>query len=192
MQSMHAIESQVEKEGSTLAAHRPVSGMAFWISPSPRLPLPGRLSLLAGKRGDYFRRSLLCRYMRAASQSPLRLPLRKWLRLSLPLSLRGPVSHEGRKTRPQRRLRAWRFADISTPPPGRSIKSVIAVVIALSIFSAPLALGACAIATALAPQRFSTASATVIASALAMTQTVTGSALPWQRSAVRSRAWGSS
>jgi hypothetical protein len=64
-------------------------------------------------------------------------------------------------------LRAWRFADIPTPPPVQGIKSVTAVVIALSIFSASLALDDCAIASALAPHRFLTASATVIASALA-------------------------
>jgi hypothetical protein len=87
-------------------------------------------------------------------------------------------------------LRAWRFADIPTPPPGRDIESVIAVVIAPSIFSASRALDACAIATALAPQRFSTATATVVASALAMTQRSIGFALASQRFAVdRSRAW---
>jgi len=89
-------------------------------------------------------------------------------------------------------LRAWLFADIPTPPPGQNIKSGSAAVIALSIFSASLALDACAIATALAPQRFSTASATGIASTLARAQMPIGFALAPQRSAVdRSRAWGS-
>jgi hypothetical protein len=80
----------------------------------------------------------------------------------------------------QRRLRAWRFADIPTPPSVQDIKSVTAVVNALSILSASLALDACAIASVLAPHRFLTASATVIASALA-TQRLIGFALASQR-----------
>jgi hypothetical protein len=84
-------------------------------------------------------------------------------------------------------LRAWRFADIPTPLPVQNIRSVAAVVNALSIFSASLALDACAITAALAPHRFLTASATVIASALA-TQRLSGFALAPQRFAV---AWGS-
>jgi hypothetical protein len=88
-------------------------------------------------------------------------------------------------------LRAWRFADIPTPLPVQNIRSVASVLIAFWIFSASLALDACAIATALAPHRFLTASATVIASALA-TQRLIGFALASQRFAVnRSRAWGS-
>src|SRR6188472_2825018 len=134
--------------------------MAFWISPSFRLPLPGRLSLLTGKRGDHFRRSLLCRYMRAVSPSLLRLPLRGWLRLSLPLSLRGPASHKGREAPPQRRLRAWRFADIPTAPPSQNIRGAL---VTLSIFFASLALDACATTSALVRQRLSITSATVIA-----------------------------
>jgi len=89
----------------------------------------------------------------------------------------------------QRRLRAWRFADIPTAPPGQNIKA--ALVVTLSIFFASLALDACAIASALAPQRFLTASATVIASALT-TQGLIGSALRSPRFAVRrARVWGS-
>ena len=187
MQPMHAIESQVKKRGPLWRLAALLSGMAFWISPSPRLPLPGRLSLLTAERGDHFRRSLLCRYMRAASHSPLRFPLRGWLRLSLPLSLRGPVRHEGRETRPQRRLRAWRFADIPTAPLGQNIKGAL---VTLSIFSASLALDARAIASALAPQRFSTTSA--IAPVAPAPQSITGSALASQHLAVnRSLTWGS-
>jgi len=52
-------------------------------------------------------------------------------------------------------LRAWRVADIPTPLPGLNIKGVGAVVISVRIFSASFALDACAIASALAPQRFS-------------------------------------
>jgi hypothetical protein len=58
------------------------------------------------------------------------------------------------------------------------------------IFSASLALDACAIATALAPQRFPNTSATVIASALVTTQPLIGSALASQRFAVN-RPWRS-
>lgn len=60
--------------------------------------------------------------------------------------------------------------------------------------SASLALDACAIATALAPQRFSTTSATGIAVVLATPspQPITGSALLSQHLAVnRSLPWGS-
>jgi len=57
------------------------------------------------------------------------------------------------------------------------------VLVTPSIFLASLALDACAIATALAPQRLSTTSATVIASVLASAQPPCGSALAPQRSA---------
>ncbi len=50
--------------------------------------------------------------------------------------------------------------------------------------SASLALDACAITTALAPQRLSTTSATGIASVLATPQPITGSALAPQHLAV--------
>lgn len=86
--------------------------------------------------------------------SPLRPSLRGWLRPSLRLSLRCRVSAEGDQSPPQRRLRAWRFADIPTPLPVQNIRSVTGV-ISFSTFSASLALDACAIASALAPQRFS-------------------------------------
>jgi hypothetical protein len=91
-------------------------------------------------------------------------------------------------------LRAWRFADIPTPPPDQNIKSVTAVVNALTIFSASLALDACATTSALARQRFCITSATEIALVLPTPspQPITGSALASQRFAVnRSRAWGS-
>lgn len=141
---------------------------------------------------DHFGGFLLCSYMGDASSSPFRSPLQGRLRPSFRPSLRGPAGRNSRQRPLQRCLRAWRFADIPTPPPGQNIESVTAVVIALSIFSASFALDACAIATALAPQRFSTASATVVASALATTQRSIGFALAPQRFAVnRSRAWGS-
>jgi hypothetical protein len=138
----------------------------------------------------HFRGSCLCRYMETPSSSPLRSSLRESLRPSFRLSLRGPAGPHARQRPSQRRLRAWRFADIPTPPPDQNIGSVTAVLIALSIFSASLAPDACAIATALAPQRFPTASATVIASTLAM-QRPRSSALAPQHFAPRSRAWRS-
>jgi hypothetical protein len=160
-------------------------------------PLPGLLSICERATAQlracvHFRGFLLCSYMEAGTSAPLRLPLRGRLRPSFRSSLRGPAGRDACRCPSQRRLRAWRFADIPTPPPGQNIESVIAVVIALSIFSASRALDACAIATALAPQRFSTASATVIASALATTQRPIGFALAPQRFAVnRSQAWRS-
>lgn len=192
MQSMHVVESQVKERGPLWRLAALLSGMVFWTSPSPCLLLLGRLSLLTGKRGVHFRRSLLCRYMRAASPShaPLRLLLRGWLRISLPLLFRGPVSHEGGETRPQRGLRAWRFADIPTAPPGQNIKGAL---VSLSIFPASLALDACATTSALARQRFSITSATGIALVLATPtpQPITGSALASQHLAVnRSLPWG--
>jgi hypothetical protein len=128
--------------------------------------------------------------------SCLRPSLRLWLRPSLRPSLHGPIDLQGLDRRSQRRLRAWRFADISTQPPGRNIKSNRGNLIVVSIsFSAPLALGAFAIASALAPQRFagSTApialGATAIASALT-THRLIASALASQRSGSnRPRAW---
>jgi hypothetical protein len=88
-------------------------------------------------------------------------------------------------------LRTWRFADIPTPLPVQNIKSAGAVLICLSILFASRALDACAIATTLAPQRFCTTSAIVIASVLATRQTMIGSALASQRFAVNT-PWGSS
>lgn len=176
----------------TFAADRPVGQslmdervdqQASFRSPAPRTT--------AQPRGcGHFGGCLLCRYMKAGASSPLRFPLRGRLHPSFRPSLRGPARPKARQRPSQRRLRARRFADIPKPPPVQNIKSVKAVV--LSTFSASLALDACTIASALAPQRLSITSATVIASALATTQTPIGSALASQRFAVtRSRAWGS-
>lgn len=130
--------------------------------------------------------------MRALFSSLLRPSLRGWLRLSLPLPLRGSISPESVQSPPQRRLRAWRFADIPTPLPVQNIEAAGAVLIPLSILSASFALDACAIASALAPQRLPTTSATGIALVLATPppQPIIGSALTSQRSAVN-RPWGS-
>jgi hypothetical protein len=122
--------------------------------------------------------------------SALRPALRLCLRPSLHLWLHRPIEPKARNRRPQRGLRAWQFADISTQPPGRNIKRNRGSLIVLSILSASLALAACAIASALAPQRFagSTApialGATAIASALA-THRLLASALASQRSGLR-------
>lgn len=131
-------------------------------------------------------------YMGASLSLSLRRWLRGWLRLSLPLSLRGPVCPKGDQSPPQRRLRAWRFADIPTAPPGQNIGAVL--VVTLSIFSASPALDACGTTSALVRQRLPTTSATVIALVLVTPppQSITGSALASQRFAAnRSQAWGS-
>jgi hypothetical protein len=129
----------------------------------------------------------------AFSPPPLRLWLRAWLRLSLPSSLRGSTRAKGDQSPPQRRLRAWRFADIPTAPPGQNINAVL--VVTLSIFSASLALDACANTSALVRQRFCITSATGIASVPATPEPQTiipGSALAPQHLPVnRSRAWRS-
>jgi hypothetical protein len=177
---------------ATLAAHRPVdqSVMDERVDQQASFRSPRRTT--AQPRGcDHFGGSCLRRYMEAASSSPLRFSLRGRLRPSFRPSFRGLARSKAHQRPSQRRLRAWRFADIPTPPPDQNIKSVTAVVIALSIFSAPLALDACAIASALAPQRLPITSATVIALVLATPppQSIIGSALASQRSAVnRSRA----
>jgi hypothetical protein len=126
----------------------------------------------------------------------LRPSLRLCLRLSLHLWLHRAIEPEAHGRRSQRGLRAWRLADISTQPPHRNIKRVRVTPVVLSISTfAPLTLGAFAIASAPAPQRFagSTApialGATAIASALA-THRLIASALASQRSGVeRPRAW---
>lgn len=153
-------------------------GASLYVSTSPPLQLASC---------SHFRCLLLRSYVSTGSSPSLRLSLRASLRPSLLLSLRVPIRSKGRQIPSQRRLRAWRFADIPTAPPSQNSKAVLVVV--LSTFSASLALAACAIASALAPQRFLTASATVIASALT-TQRLIGSALRSQRFAVnRSRGW---
>lgn len=132
---------------------------------------------------------LLCRRQRRSSA------LRLCLRPSLHLWLHRPIEPKAPKRRSQCGLRAWRFADISTQPPGQNIKWIRRNLIVLSILSASLALAACAIAFALAPQRFAgpaapiALGATAIASALA-THPLIASALASQRSgSKRPRAW---
>jgi hypothetical protein len=130
------------------------------------------------------------------SHIALRPSLRLCLRPSLHLWLHRSTRQKASNRRPQRGLRAWRFADISTQPPHRNIRLVHGALVVLAIsFFAPLALGAFAIASALAPQHFagSTApialGATAIASALARHRLI-ASARASQRSGVeRPRAW---
>ena len=147
----HEFRPSVESSGpiSTLL---PLFGCMGNFFPHPlRLPFPGRPSLLSAQRGDHFPASLLRRYIAPLPPPPLRPSLQGWLRLSLRPSLRGPVSPEGDQSPPQRRLRAWRFADIPIRPP---IQNTRGALVSLWIFSASLALDACAIASALASQRF--------------------------------------
>jgi|SRR5881394_198221 len=123
----------------------------------------------------------------------LRFALRPWLRLSLPLSLRGPVEPKGRYRAPQRGLRAWRFADIPTPLPIQNTTKEVIVMFSIHFLSASPALDACATTSALVRQRLSITSATVIALVLATPtpQPITGSALAPQHLAVnRSLPWG--
>lgn len=137
-----------------------------------------------------------CPLCRRRSSFWLRPSFRLWLRPSLRSSLHGPIGSQGRNRRSQRALRAGRLADISTRSPVQNIKSNQGNLIALAIsLLAPLALGALAIASALAPQRFADSTApialgaTAIASALA-THRLLASALASQRSGVeRWRAW---
>ena len=145
--------------------------------------------------GGHFCRSLLCRAMEGKPLSTLlRLPLRGWVRLSLPLSLRWPSCSKRRYPAPHRRLRAWRVADIPTPLPIQNTFKEVFVLLSIQSRSTSLARDACAIATALAPQRFSITSATGISLVLATPtpQPITGSALLSQHLAInRSLPWRS-
>lgn len=122
-------------------------------------------------------------------QFGLRSTLRLWLRPSFRQSLHNQIEPNARNCRSQRGLRAGRLADISTQPPVQNIKWNRAAPIVLAISSvAPPALGAFAIASALAPQRFagSTApialGATTIAAPSQATLRLIASALASQRS----------
>jgi hypothetical protein len=91
-------------------------------------------------------------------------------------------------------LRARQLADIPTPLPIQNTFKEVFVLLSIQSRSTSLALDACAIATALAPQRFSITSATGIALVLATPtpQPITGSALLSRHLAVnRSLPWGS-
>jgi len=140
------------------------------------------------KQGDHFLGSLPCCCIPADSLQPLfgRFPLRGWLRLSLPLTLHSLIGLKARKRASQRRLRAFVFADIPTPLPIQNTFKEVFVMFSIQLRSTSLALDACAIATALAPQRFSITSATEIAlvPGTPNPQPITGSALLSQHLAV--------
>jgi hypothetical protein len=120
------------------------------------------------------------------ASSGLRPALRLCLRLSFHSRLHRSIEAKARNPRPQRGLRAWRFADISTQPPHRDIRLIRGALVVLAISSlAPLALGVFVIASALAPQRFADSAAPI-----ALGATAIASALARQRLvAERPRAW---
>jgi len=100
-----------------------------------------------------------------------------------------PIEPKARNGRSQRGLRAGRLADISRQPPVQNIKwNRGALIVLATSFLAPLALGAFAIASALAPQRFAgpaapiALGATTIAAPLQATLRLIASALASQRS----------
>lgn len=166
------------KSLSTLAARCPVpTWAAIRLSPFALRFQGGALSLLA---------ALL--YVRADFSMPIRgrFSLREWLRLSLPLSLRGRGGVKGRYRALERGLRACCFADIPTPLPIQNKTKEVYVMFPINLDSASLAPDACAIATALAPQRLSITSATKIAlvPGTPKPQPITGSALLPQHLAV--------
>lgn len=123
------------------------------------------------------------------------IALRHWLRMSLRPCLHSSISLQARNRRPQRGLRAWTFADISTQPPHRNIRLVHGALVVLTISPLAFALGAFAIASAPALQRLAASTSSIalgasaIASALA-THRLLASALASQRSgSERPRAW---
>ena len=200
--------------GATFGVRRPVVLMADQFAPRLRDPLPGRLpKFLAGfgrlvrqrgmrhrtgsnrKKSVHFGGSLHRSYVSSNPlSSPLRLPLRGWLRPSLPLSLHGQGGAKGRYRPSQRGLRACGFADIPTPLPIQNKTKEVYVMFSINLESASLALDASANTSALVRQRFSSTSATVIALLLKTPppQSVTGSALPSQHLAAnRPLPWGS-
>lgn len=119
--------------------------------------------------------------------------LRRRLRSSFRLWLRRAVDPEACLRRSQGALRAWRLADISTPPPTQSLRLAGGVQVAISLLA--FALGVVAVAPASAPQHSagSTAPIALGASAIApalATHRLTASALASQRFGIeRPPAW---
>jgi hypothetical protein len=147
---------------TTFATRRPVvvdGQLAFIFSASPLNSRGARNCVVTQLRPLLLLATPLVRARRIITT--LRRSLRRWLRPSLRVSTRP----KGSQRPSQRRLRPRNFADIPTPLSVKNIEGVRAVLIALSIFSASLALDSCAIASALARQRLSITSATEIASA---------------------------
>jgi hypothetical protein len=119
------------------------------------------------------------------ASSGLRPALRLCLRSSLHLWLHRSIAPKASNRRPQRGLRGWRLADISTQPPHRNIGLVHGALVVLSISPLAFALGVFAFGSALAPHRFAGSTA-----AIALGATAIASALARQRSdSERPRAW---
>lgn len=199
--------------GASFGVRLPVVVMAEQPSPRLRDPLPGRVAQsfagfprLVRQRGMrhgtgcirktpvHFGGSPPCSYVDGNSYSPLRLPLRGRLRLSLPLSLRGQGGAKGRYRALQRGLRACGFADIPTPLPIQNKTKEVYVMFSINLDSASPAPDARANTSALVRQRLSITSATEIAlvPGTPTTQPIPGSALLSQHLAVkRPLAWGS-
>ena len=121
--------------------------------------------------------------------------LRRRLRLSLRPRLRRTVDLKTRLRRSQGALRACRLADISTPPPTRNIRQAGGAGVVLAISPLAFALGIVATAFASALQHFAGSTAPIalgasaIASALA-THRLLASALASQRFGIeRQPAW---
>lgn len=116
--------------------------------------------------GGHFLCSALCWDMRLFPKIRVRPCGRLSGRPCGRLSGRVRAGLEARQCPAQCRLRAWRFADISTARSIQHDKAARASLVHPSIYSASLALDACATASALAQQRFSTTTAaTVVAPA---------------------------
>src|SRR4051794_5921642 len=98
--------------GTTFVADRPVgqSHMDERVDQQASFCSLAQRTTAQPRGCDHLGGWLLSRYVKAGAPLPLRFSLRGWLRLSLPLSLRGPVEPKGRFCAPQRGLRAWRFA----------------------------------------------------------------------------------
>lgn len=161
-----------EKICSRLSASRSRRGPTKKVDAFPRLKqqrgMRQEIQERGKTRGIHFSGPLLCSYVSSRSPSS-RFPsrLRGWLRLSLPLSLRWPIGPRRRHPASQRPLRPLRAADIPTPLPSQDTVKEVSVMSTGSSSSASLALDACAIASALAPQRF-------------LLTAATAAALPWR------------
>jgi hypothetical protein len=119
------------------------------------------------------------------ASSGLRPALHLCLRSSLHLWLHRSIAPKASNRRPQRGLRGWRLADISTQPPHRNIRLVHGALVVLSISPLAFALGAFAFASAPASQSFTGSTAPI-----ALGATAIASALARQRSdSERPRAW---
>jgi hypothetical protein len=115
------------EKGTTFAVDRPVVQGLMDERVDQQANFRCRRRTTAQPHGCYhFGGSCLWSYMEAASSSPFRSSLRGRLRPLFRPLLRGPAARNAGQRPLQRRFRAWRFADIPTPPPGQNIESVIA------------------------------------------------------------------